>query len=63
MAKVKIDPVDRIEGHQQWEVDLVAAGAGNKVTSGKVRGMMFRGFEMILKERDPRDAITICGRI
>jgi Ni,Fe-hydrogenase I large subunit len=61
MAKVKIDPVNRIEGHQQWEVNL--AGDNHTTTSANVRGMMFRGWELILKDRDPRDAIILCGRI
>jgi Ni,Fe-hydrogenase I large subunit len=65
MPTIKIDPVNRIEGHQQWEVDVtgLGVGMGNRSTSAKVRGMMFRGFEMILPGRDPRDAIIICGRI
>jgi Ni,Fe-hydrogenase I large subunit len=60
MATVKIDPVNRIEGHQAWEVETDGNGI---VTSAKVRGMMFRGWEIILKDRDPRDAMIICGRI
>jgi Ni,Fe-hydrogenase I large subunit len=60
MANINIDPVNRIEGHQKWEV--VTDGSGI-VTSAKVRGMMFRGWELILEGRDPRDAMIICGRI
>ena len=60
MPTVNIDPVNRIEGHQKWEVTI---DGGNKVTSARVRGMMFRGWEKILLGRDPRDAIIICGRI
>jgi Ni,Fe-hydrogenase I large subunit len=60
MASIKIDPVNRIEGHQSWEVETDVDGI---VTSAKVRGMMFRGWELILQNRDPRDAIIICGRI
>jgi hydrogenase large subunit len=64
MSTIKIDPVNRIEGHQQWEVDVTALGPGGyKSNSAKVRGMMFRGWETILPGRDPRDAIIICGRI
>jgi Ni,Fe-hydrogenase I large subunit len=59
MPTIKIDPVNRIEGHQKWEVDYT----GNVTTGAKVRGMMFRGWERILPGRDPRDAIIICGRI
>lgn len=60
MASVHIDPVNRIEGHQRWDVEV---DAGGRSTSAKVRGMMFRGFEKILVGRDPRDAMIICGRI
>jgi hydrogenase large subunit len=60
MASINIDPVNRIEGHQKWEVTTDAFGY---VTSAKVRGMMFRGWEKILVGRDPRDAMIICGRI
>lgn len=60
MASINIDPVNRIEGHQKWEVSVTLAG---KTTSAKVRGMMFRGWEKILVGRDPRDAMIICGRI
>jgi hydrogenase large subunit len=67
MATIKIDPVNRIEGHQKWEVDTTFDSDSNGyfVDSGgaRVRGMMFRGFERILIGRDPRDAIIICGRI
>jgi len=60
MATIKIDPVNRIEGHQAWEVERDSAGF---ITDAKVRGMMFRGWELILENRDPRDAMIICGRI
>jgi hydrogenase large subunit len=60
MASINIDPVNRIEGHQKWEI---TAGTAGRTLSAKVRGMMFRGWERILVGRDPRDAIIICGRI
>jgi len=60
ITTIDIDPVNRIEGHQKWEIDVGSAG---KTKSAKVRGMMFRGWEKILVGRDPRDAIIICGRI
>lgn len=59
MSTLSIDPVNRIEGHQKWEVQVT----GTRTTSARVRGMMFRGWERILEGRDPRDAIIICGRI
>jgi hydrogenase large subunit len=60
MASINIDPVNRIEGHQKWEIE---AGTGGRTLSAKVRGMMFRGWERILVGRDCRDAMIICGRI
>jgi len=63
MAQLNIDPVNRIEGHQQWVLNHNASGSGRIVTKAYVKGMMFRGFERILEGRDPRDAIIICGRI
>ena len=60
MPSINIDPVNRIEGHQKWEIEVGTAG---KTLSANVRGMMFRGWERILVGRDPRDAIIICGRI
>jgi Ni,Fe-hydrogenase I large subunit len=63
MGTFSIDPVNRIEGHQKWTIDHDASGSGRIVTKAYVKGMMFRGFERILEQRDPRDAIIICGRI
>ena len=51
MAVTRIDPVNRIEGHQAWEVDIDGT---NHVTDAKVKRMMFRGWERILVGRDPR---------
>ncbi|MBT3245072.1 MAG: nickel-dependent hydrogenase large subunit [Bacteroidetes bacterium] len=58
-VKVAIDPVTRIEGHLKVEVEV------NKgvVTDARVFGGMYRGFEQILKDRDPRDASQITQRI
>ncbi len=61
MAKttIAIDPVTRIEGHLKAEV-VVENG---KVVDARVFGGMYRGFETILKGRDPRDATQIVQRI
>lgn len=56
---IAIDPVTRIEGHMKVEV-VVEDG---KVVDAKITGGMFRGFESILKGRDPRDAPQIVQRI
>ena len=49
----------RIEGHLKIEVDI----EGGKVVDAKSAGTLFRGFEIILKGRDPRDASQITQRI
>ncbi len=61
MAKttIAIDPVTRIEGHLKAEV-VVENG---KVVDARLSGGMYRGFETILKGRDPRDATQIVQRI
>ena len=57
---IVIDPLTRIEGHSKWT--FVENGAS--VASGaQASGTMFRGFEMILQRRDPRDAPVITQRI
>jgi len=50
--KIMIDPVTRIEGHLRIEVEV----EDGKVKNAWSSGQMFRGIEIILKGRDPRDA-------
>ena len=57
--KIKIDPVTRIEGHLAIEA-IVDDGV---VKEAKSLGTLFRGFEIILKGRDPRDANQLTQRI
>ena len=57
--RVAIDPVTRIEGHLKVEVEV----KDGKVVDARCTGGMFRGFENILKGRDPRDASQITQRI
>ena len=57
--KLVIDPITRIEGHLRIEA---------KVENGMVidawsSSTMFRGIELILKGRDPRDAWAFTQRI
>ena len=60
MARViSIDPVTRIEGHLKIEVEV----ENGEVVDARSCGTMFRGFEMILKDRDPRDAQHLTQRI
>ena len=58
--KIVIDPVTRIEGHLRVEVEVDENGI---VEESWVSGQLFRGIEIILKGRDPRDAGLIAGRI
>jgi quinone-reactive Ni/Fe-hydrogenase large subunit len=60
VKKVVIDPITRIEGHLRAEVEVDENGV---VKEAYVSGQLFRGIETILKERDPRDAGLMAGRI
>lgn len=60
MKKIVIDPITRIEGHLRVEVEVDEDGV---VREAYASGQLFRGIEMILKERDPRDAGLLAGRI
>lgn len=59
MARVIIDPVTRIEGHLRIE----AVVEGGEVKEAFSSGTMFRGMELILKDRDPREAWLWAQRI
>ncbi len=59
MTKIAIDPITRIEGHLRIEVEV----EGGKVTKAWSSSTMFRGIEIILQGRDPRDAWTFTQRI
>ncbi|UCF99157.1 MAG: nickel-dependent hydrogenase large subunit [Spirochaetaceae bacterium] len=59
MKKIVIDPMTRVEGHLRIEA-LVDDG---KVKECRSSGTLFRGFELFLKGRDPRDAQSITQRI
>lgn len=50
--RIVVDPITRIEGHLRIEVEV----ANGKVTNAWSSSMLFRGLEIILKGRDPRDA-------
>lgn len=60
MKKIIIDPITRIEGHLRAEVEVDEEGV---VQEAWVSGQLFRGIELILKNRDPRDAGLLAGRI
>ena len=57
--RITIDPITRIEGHLRIDVDI-DQGRVKKAWSS---GQMWRGVELILLGRDPRDAWAITQRI
>ena len=59
MGKIVIEPVTRIEGHLKIE----AVVENGKVKDARSSGMLFRGIEIILRGRDPRDAQRYTQRI
>ncbi|MGB8707788.1 MAG: nickel-dependent hydrogenase large subunit [Dehalococcoidia bacterium] len=59
MSKIVVDPVTRLEGHYKVEV-VTDNGVVKEAHSS---GMMFRGLEIILRGRDPRDAQMYTQRI
>ena len=59
MARVVVDPVTRIEGHLRIEAEV----DGGAVRDAWSSSTMFRGIEIILQGRDPRDAWAFTQRI
>lgn len=57
--RIVVNPVTRISGFMEIE----AIVEQHKVVDAKVKGLMFRGFELMLKGRDPLDAIYYTERI
>ena len=58
--RVVVDPVTRIEGHMRCEVNI---DSDNIIRNAVSSGTMWRGLEVILKGRDPRDAWAFVQRI
>ena len=59
VTRVAIDPITRIEGHLRIEVQI----EGGQVANAWSSGTMFRGLEIALRGRDPRDAWIYTQRI
>jgi Ni,Fe-hydrogenase I large subunit len=57
--RIVIDPITRIEGHLRIETQI----ENGRVAEAYSAAMMFRGLEIILKGRDPRDAWIYTQRI
>jgi hydrogenase large subunit len=58
--RIVVDPVTRIEGHMRCEVNV---DQDNVIRNAVSTGTMWRGLEVILKGRDPRDAWAFVERI
>ena len=56
--RIVVDPITRIEGHLRIEADI----DNGRITDAFSSGTMVRGFEIILKGRDPRDAWAFAER-
>ncbi|MEZ5788153.1 MAG: nickel-dependent hydrogenase large subunit [Xanthobacteraceae bacterium] len=59
MTRIVVDPITRIEGHLRIDCEV----DGGKVNQAWSSGQMWRGIEIILKGRDPRDAWVFTQRI
>ena len=58
--RVVVDPITRIEGHLRVQAML---DKNNVISDAMSTGTMWRGLEVILKGRDPRDAWAFVERI
>ncbi len=58
-TRIVVDPITRIEGHLRIDVEVDGGSVRNAWSSGQ----MWRGIEVILQGRDPRDAWLITQRI
>ena len=57
--KINLSPFNRVEG----DLEITAEVKDGKVQNARSKGVMFRGFEILLKGRDPMDAIVFTPRI
>jgi len=57
--RITIDPITRIEGHLRVDCEV----DGGRVVNSWSSGQMWRGIEVILQGRDPRDAWIYAQRI
>jgi hydrogenase large subunit len=59
-TRIVVDPITRIEGHMRVQAKL---GAGNVIENATTSSQLFRGLEIILRDRDPREAWAMAQRI
>jgi len=57
--RITVDPITRIEGHLRIDCEV----DNGKVVNAWASGQMWRGIELILQGRDPRDAWVFAQRI
>jgi Ni,Fe-hydrogenase I large subunit len=57
--KIVVDPITRIEGHLRIEAQI----DNGQITDAWSSSTMWRGIELILQGRDPRDAWLMTQRI
>ena len=57
--RIVVDPITRIEGHLRVEAEI----KDGKIVDAFSSGTMVRGIEIILKDRDPRDAWAFTERV
>lgn len=58
-TRIVVDPITRIEGHLRVEAEI----KDGKIVDAFSSGTMVRGIEIILKDRDPRDAWAFTERV
>jgi hydrogenase large subunit len=58
---VILDPITRIEGH--LAVEITTNSTTNVASGVECQGKMFRGFELIMANRNPRDTVLLAQRI
>jgi hydrogenase large subunit len=59
-TRITISPMTRIEGHLDVRLDVGDSGV---VEQAHASGTLFRGFEIVMQGRDPRDAIHLTQRV
>ncbi len=59
MPKIAVDPITRIEGHLRVEAQV----DGGQVTKAWSSTTMWRGIELIVRGRDPREIWYFTQRI
>ena len=58
-TKIVVDPITRIEGHMRVE----AQAENGRITNAWTTATQFRGLEIVMQGRDPRDAWAFAQRI